>query len=155
MWATSSVVPRIMCDYPCIMGMDALSLYDQLTAQRTRFVRVDELCRVAAEKGALPQADELAAEARRPLKEKQGLEKAQGAFIAEILADPAAGTHLCHAMLLPHPRTAEKMAEYDRPVPTRFFFPIGGPGKRGPNPTARESSSCRAPDSSDRARPRC
>src|SRR3954471_16381984 len=114
MWATSSVVPRIMCDYPCIMGMDALSLYDELTARRRRFVRVDELCRVAAEKGALPQADELAAEARLPLKEKQGLEKAQGAFIAEILADPAAGTHLCHAMLLPHPGTAEKMAEYDR-----------------------------------------
>src|SRR3954468_16557306 len=69
---------------------------------------------MAAEKGALPQVDELAAEARLPLKEKQGLEKAQGAFVAEILADPTAGTHLCHAMLLPHPRTAEKMAEYDR-----------------------------------------
>jgi (3,5-dihydroxyphenyl)acetyl-CoA 1,2-dioxygenase len=94
--------------------MDTLSLYDELTARRKRFVRVDELCRVAAEKGALPQADELAAEARLPLKEKQGLEKAQGAFVAEILADPAAGTHLCHAMLLPHPRTAQKMAEYDR-----------------------------------------
>ena len=93
--------------------MDALSLYDQLTAQRTHFVRVDELCRLAAERGALPRADELAAEARLPLKEKQGLEKAQGAFLAEILVDPAAGTHLCHAMLLPHPRSAEKMAEFD------------------------------------------
>ena len=96
------------------MGTDARSLYDELTAQRTRFVRVDELCRVAAEKGALPTADELAAEARLPLKEKQGLEKAQGAFLAEILADPAAGTHLCHAMLLPHPRTGEMLAEFDR-----------------------------------------
>jgi thioesterase DpgC len=94
--------------------MDAVSLYGELTAQRTRFVRVDELCRVAAERGALPPADALAAEARLPLKEKQGLEKAQGAFVAEILADPAAGTHLCHAMLLPHPRTAEKVAEFDR-----------------------------------------
>ena len=94
--------------------MDALSLYGELTAQRMRFVRVDELCRAAAEKGALPPADELAAEARLPLKEKKGLEKAQGAFVAEILADPAAGAHLCHAMLLPHPKTAEKMAEFDR-----------------------------------------
>jgi thioesterase DpgC len=94
--------------------MDALSLYDELTAQRTRFVRADELCHRAAEKGALPSVDELAAEARLPLKEKRGLEKAQGAFLAEILADPAAGTHLCHAMLLPHPRTAEKLAEFDR-----------------------------------------
>jgi|SRR6185312_8766357 len=114
MWATSSVEPRIMCDYPYIMGMDALALYDELTAQRTRFVRVDELCRRAAEKAALPSVDELAAEARLPLKEKQGVEKAHGAFLAEILADPAAGTHLCHAMLLPHPKTAERLAEFDR-----------------------------------------
>ena len=94
--------------------MDARSLYDELTARRTRFVRVDELCRLAAEKGALPPADALAAEARLPLKEKQGLEKAQGSFVAEVLADPAMGTHLCHAMLLPHPKTAEKLAEFDR-----------------------------------------
>src|ERR1051326_7839841 len=114
MWATSSVVPRIMCDYPYIMGMGALTLYDELTAKRTRFLRVGELGSAAAERGALPSGPELAAEARRPLKEKQGLEKAQGAFLAEILADPAAGTHLCHAMLLPHPRTAERLAEYDR-----------------------------------------
>jgi thioesterase DpgC len=96
------------------MGTDALAIYDELTARRTRFVRVDELCRRAAEKGALPSAESLAAEARLPLKEKQGLEKAQGAFLAEILADPAAGKHLCHAMLLAHPRTAEKRAEFDR-----------------------------------------
>jgi thioesterase DpgC len=96
------------------MGIDALSLYGELTAQRSRFVRVDELCRAASERGALPSAGELAAEARLPLKEKKGLERAQGAFLAEILADPAAGTHLCHAMLLPHPRTAERLAEYDR-----------------------------------------
>jgi thioesterase DpgC len=94
--------------------MDARSLYDDLTARRSRFLRVDELCRLAAEKGALPQADALAAEARLPLREKRGLEKAQGGFLAEILADPAAGTHLCHAMLLPHPRSAEKLAEFDR-----------------------------------------
>ena len=94
--------------------MDALSLYDELTARRTRFLRVDELCRAAAERGALPSADELAAEARLPLKQKQGLEQTQGAFLAEILADPAAGTHLCHAMLLAHPGTADQLAEFDR-----------------------------------------
>src|ERR1041385_4185956 len=114
MWATSSVVPRIMCDYPYIMGMGALTLYDELTAKRTRFLRVDELCSAAAERGALPSGPELAAEARRPLRGRRGVEKPQGPFLAEILADPAAGTHLCHAMLLPHPRTAERLAEYDR-----------------------------------------
>jgi (3,5-dihydroxyphenyl)acetyl-CoA 1,2-dioxygenase len=92
--------------------MSSLKLYEELTAGRTRFVRVDELCRLAGEKGALPSAAELEAEARRPLKEKQGLEKRQGAFLAEILADPACGTHLCHAMLLPHPDVEKHFKEF-------------------------------------------
>jgi len=94
--------------------MDAIDLYDQLTEGGTRFVRVDELCRRAAEKGALPSNDDLAVEARLPLKEKKGLEKAQGEFLAEILGDPATGTHLCHAMLLPHPGSKQRLAEFDR-----------------------------------------
>ena len=94
--------------------MNALDHYDQLTEGRTRFVRVDELCRRAAENGALASAEELAQEARLPLKEKKGLEKGQGEFLAEILADPDAGMHLCHAMLLPHPATREKLSEFER-----------------------------------------
>src|SRR5262245_58769519 len=94
--------------------MDAIDLYDQLTEGGTRFLRADELCRRAAEKGALPSDDALAVEARLPLKEKKGLEKAQGEFLAEILGDPAAGTHLCHAMLLPHPGSKQRLAEFDR-----------------------------------------
>ncbi len=89
--------------------MQSLRLYDELTAARTRFLRVDELCRLAAEKGALPSAD---ADAGRPLKEKQGLEKAQGQFLAEILGNPVAGTHLCHAMLLPHPESRALLNRY-------------------------------------------
>jgi len=91
--------------------MQSLRLYDELTAARTRFLRVDELCRLAAEKGALPSAD---ADARRPLKEKQGLEKPQGEFLAEILGNPVAGTHLCHAMLLPHPESHAQLRRYQQ-----------------------------------------
>ena len=36
--------------------MQALRLYDELSAARTRFLRMDELCRLAGEKGALPSA---------------------------------------------------------------------------------------------------
>jgi thioesterase DpgC len=89
------------------------ALYEELTAGRTRFLRVDELCRLASEKGALPSVSDLAAEAGRPLREKQGLERQQGAFLAGILTDPVAGAHLCHAMLLPHPQSKEKFREYD------------------------------------------
>ncbi|HEV3008315.1 MAG TPA: enoyl-CoA hydratase/isomerase family protein [Burkholderiales bacterium] len=94
--------------------MNALRVYDDISAARTRFLRVDELCRRAAEKGALPPADDLVAEARRPLKEKKGLEKEQGRFLAEILANPVAGTHLCHAMLLPREDSKQKLADYEK-----------------------------------------
>jgi thioesterase DpgC len=91
--------------------VNALRLYDELTAARTRFIRVDELCRLATEKGALPSAT---ADANLPLKEKKGLERAQGQFLAEILANPVAGTHLCHAMLLPAAQAKAKAAEYEK-----------------------------------------
>src|SRR5688500_1685532 len=91
--------------------MQSLRLYDELTAARTRFLRVDELCRLAVEKGALPSAEP---DARRPLKEKKGLERAQGQFLAEILGNPVAGTHLCHAMLLPHPESRAQLFRYER-----------------------------------------
>jgi thioesterase DpgC len=93
-----------------------MELYDELTDGRRRFVRVDELCRRAAElrPELLPSADELAAEASRLLRDKRGVEKRQGAFVAELLGDPVAGMHLCHAMLLPRPEAAERLAEYER-----------------------------------------
>jgi len=91
--------------------MQSLRLYDELTAARTRFLRVDELCRLATEKGALPSPDP---DARLPLREKKGLEKTQGEFLSEILSNPVAGTHLCHAMLLPLPDAVAKVPEYEK-----------------------------------------
>src|SRR5512134_446054 len=94
--------------------MQALRLYDELTVARTRHIRVDELCARAAEKGHLPSEAELVAEARLPLKQKKGLERSQGRFLAEILGNPVAGTHLCHAMLLPRADSREKLKEYEQ-----------------------------------------
>jgi (3,5-dihydroxyphenyl)acetyl-CoA 1,2-dioxygenase len=94
--------------------MQALRVYDELSAARTRFLRMDELCRRAAEKGVLPAADDLVAEARLPLREKKGLEREQGRFLAEILANPVAGTHLCHAMLLPREDSKAKLPDYEK-----------------------------------------
>jgi (3,5-dihydroxyphenyl)acetyl-CoA 1,2-dioxygenase len=90
-----------------------MTLYDQLTDGRTRFVRVDELCRRAAElRPDLPSADELAAEDARMLRDKLGAERRTAAFVADVLGDAEAGAHLCHSMLLPHPATPERLAEY-------------------------------------------
>ena len=90
----------------------SVAIYEELTAGRSRFLRVDELCRLASGKGALPPLAAMEEEARRPLKEKQGLERKQGEFLADILADPLCGTHLCHAMLLPHPDSQSKLKEF-------------------------------------------
>jgi thioesterase DpgC len=94
--------------------VNALRLYDELTAARTRFLRIDTLCSLASERGLLPSKEKLAAEARLPLREKKGLEREQGRFLAEILANPVAGTHLCHAMLLPREDSKAKLADYER-----------------------------------------
>ena len=89
--------------------MQALRTYDELTAARTRFLRVEDLCRLAK----LVPEEELAAEARRPLKEKKGGERAQARFLAEILGNPVAGTHLCHAMLLPREDSRQALQHYE------------------------------------------
>src|SRR3954468_14025717 len=94
---------------------NAVAIYDELTERRTKFLRVDELCRLAAQKDSkLPNESALAEEAARPLNAKKGLERAQGAFLADVLGDPAAGTHLCHASLLPLPESRERAAEFEK-----------------------------------------
>lgn len=97
------------------MAQNPLAAYDTLTAGRTRFVRVDELCRRAAERfpGLVPGAQELEAEAGRAQRDKIGLERTQGSFLAAILSDPAAGSHLCHAMLQPRADAREHLAIYE------------------------------------------
>ena len=94
-----------------VTASEALAAYERLTEQRTRFVRVDDLC---ARADFLPSQAQLEKEAALALKDKQGLERAQGEFLAHVLADPAAGAHLCHAMLLPHPRTAAHRAAFEK-----------------------------------------
>ena len=96
--------------------MNALAIYDTLTQGRTRFVRVDELCRRAAEvfPGSLPTQEQLESEARLAQRDKRGLEKQQGEFLAQILGDPTAGAHLCHTMLLPREESKQRFSEFDR-----------------------------------------
>ena len=48
----------------------SVAVYNRLTGNRKRFVRVDELCRLAVKAGHLPDP---AKDAKRPLKEKAGL----------------------------------------------------------------------------------
>ncbi|HWA36509.1 MAG TPA: enoyl-CoA hydratase/isomerase family protein [Burkholderiales bacterium] len=99
-----------------ISAATVLPLYDELTQNLRRFVRVDELCRLAAEArpGLLPSAQTLAAEAPLLQRDKKGLEKRQGEFLAHLLADPVRGSHLCHAMLLPREDSHAALERYRR-----------------------------------------
>jgi (3,5-dihydroxyphenyl)acetyl-CoA 1,2-dioxygenase len=89
-------------------------LYDRLTSGRTEPLRLADLLDRAAETapGLVPAPDELAAERARPLKDKQGIELAQGLFVSRLLGLPEAGTHLIGAMLRPLPESAALLEEF-------------------------------------------
>ena len=89
-------------------------VYDLLTKDRTRHIRTGELCNAAAEliPGLTPLSDRLAAEAARMLGDKDGHEVDQGIFLAHVLGDEICGLHHCHTMLLPHPRSADALGQF-------------------------------------------
>src|SRR5262249_16922810 len=91
------------------LGAHAEALYDQLTRNRSRFLRLDALVAEAAQAvpGLTPTREQLAAEQGRLQRDKDGIEIDQGLFLAHALAGERSGLHLCHAMLLPRPETAE------------------------------------------------
>jgi thioesterase DpgC len=94
--------------------MTSTTIYDELTQECTLPVRLEELVYAAAELAdvALPTRAEMERERARPLAEKQGLEAAQGRFVAEVLADPRRGRHLVESMLAPMPEALERLDEF-------------------------------------------
>ena len=98
------------------MRAHARGVYDALTAKRGMFLRVDELCLRAAKEfpGLVPDAKTLEHETGVAQGHKDGLEVDQGIFLSQVLADPVAGAHLCHAMLLPREDSRAHLAELDR-----------------------------------------
>jgi len=91
------------------MRAHARGIYEALTSARSKFVRVDELCVRAAREypGLVPDAKALEHDAGLALRDKDGLEVDQGIFVSQLLSDPVAGAHLCHAMLLPRAESHE------------------------------------------------
>ncbi len=94
----------------------ARTLYDRLTDNRTRFVRIERLVYDAAAlvPGLAPTEAQVAAEAELRQSEKDGVEIDQGILCNQFLADPECGLHLCHAMLLPRAESAEALAKFQR-----------------------------------------
>jgi thioesterase DpgC len=91
------------------LAAHAQALYDRLTRNRSLFLRVDALVTEAASAvpGLTPTREQLAGEMGKLQRDKDGIEIDQGIFLAHVLASERAGTHLCHAMLLPRPQVEE------------------------------------------------
>ncbi len=91
------------------LAAHAEALYDRVTRNRSLFLRVDALVMEAASAvpGLTPTREQLSAETSKLQRDKDGIEVDQGIFLAHVLASERAGTHLCHAMLLPRPQAVE------------------------------------------------
>lgn len=98
------------------MRAHARGVYDALTAKHSLYVRADDLCERAAKEfpGLVPDAKALERESGSAQGAKDGLEVDQGIFLSQILADPAAGSHLCHAMLLPKAESMARLPEFSK-----------------------------------------
>ncbi len=90
--------------------------YDRLTQDRSRFVRVEHLVYDAASlvPGLVPTRAQVAAESALLQRDKEGLEIDQGIFVSAALANPRAGRHLCHAMLLPRAEAIARLPELEK-----------------------------------------
>lgn len=87
------------------------TLYDRLTAQRSRFVLAQDLPGAAARlvPGLCPTPAQLAIEAPRCQADKDGIEIDQSILLAQVLASEVGGNHLCHAMLRPRAESIEQL----------------------------------------------
>jgi thioesterase DpgC len=104
--------------------------YAALTHGLTRDVRDDQLVYAAAERfpSLTPTRAAVAAELERKLADKEGVEIAQGLFLAHVLSSPRAGAHLIRSMLRP---TAEGLDRLDD-------FRATGAADLGPVQVSRE-----------------
>src|SRR5262249_19288355 len=95
------------------LARHAEAVYRALTDNQTKFVRAEPLVYAAADlvPALVPTHAQVAAQSEKMQRDKDGIEVDQGIFFAHVLAHPGAGTHLCHAMLLPKEDSAARLAE--------------------------------------------
>lgn len=91
-------------------------IYSRITGGYKRHVRAEELVYAAAEMcpGLCPSRKEVETELKLPLAEKEGVEQAQGDFMAHVLADPMTGNHLLHGMLRPLPQSRDSLERFKK-----------------------------------------
>jgi len=91
-------------------------LYQNLTDNYSRFVRVEEILKKGAGlwPGILPSKQELEKEKERMQADKDGLERLQGIFLSQILSEQKSGIHMLQAMLRPRTESIELLTDFKR-----------------------------------------
>jgi enoyl-CoA hydratase/carnithine racemase len=94
----------------------AEAVYRKLTKNLGVFMRVDDLVYEAGKlvPGLTPTHRQVDAESALMQSEKDGVEIDQGIFLAQVLAVPDAGMHLCEAMLLPKMEAVARGSDFIR-----------------------------------------
>jgi thioesterase DpgC len=112
--AAAAILQRDRAAREKFLRLYAAKIYRHLTADLTKFVRVEHLVRAAAATvpGLVPDDAQLAGENGLSQRDKDGAEIDQGLFLSHVLADTACGMHLCHAMLLPRPEAEEQSRRF-------------------------------------------
>ena len=92
------------------------AIYDELTDGFRKQLRISELVYAAAERfpDHLPSRAAIDAERELLQKDKQGLEIAQGHFVAHVLAGDRTGFHLLHSMSQPTAAAKARLGELER-----------------------------------------
>ena len=102
--------PRKISQRPC---RDDLSPPDR-RSRSFQARRTSGAGRRGAVPGLVPDDAQLRRESSLPQRDKDGAEIDQGLFLSHVLAHPACGAHLCHAMLLPRPEAHDAAVDLPR-----------------------------------------
>jgi thioesterase DpgC len=115
-YAADAILTESRAAREAFMLRHADAVYRKLTGNLKNFLRVDEQVYAAAKlvPGLAPTRKEVEADAELLQSEKDGAEVSQGIVLAQILARPDIGAHLCQAMLLPKSAAHERLAEFMR-----------------------------------------
>src|SRR6202011_5760508 len=92
------------------------TLYRALTKDFTGFLRVAEFVYAAAREvpGLVPTREQVARESLLAQRDKDGVEIDQGILLSHVFDHPAAGAHLCHAMLLARQESLELLPRFQQ-----------------------------------------
>jgi thioesterase DpgC len=112
--AASAIADALSVARTRFLRRHAEAVYGVLTDDFATELRDEQLVYEAAERfpGLTPTRTSVAAELERKLAEKEGVELAQGLFLAQVLASPRSGAHLIRAMLRPTAEALERLDDF-------------------------------------------